>query len=209
MSDIHPPQWLTWAREIESLAQTGYYYAIDDYQRERYLRLLQIAAEIVSSHTNLQTHELLDAFNVQKGYITPKIDVRGAVFRDSKLLLVRERRDGGWCMPGGWADVGDTPSEAAEREIFEESGFKTRAIRIIGIYDANRAPAMDLFHAYKLVFLCQLIGGEAQTSLETSDVAFFSQDNIPGAFSGSRTTARHIEDAFKCYNTTTQSTVFD
>jgi hypothetical protein len=114
----HPavPRWLEWARQIQALSQTGYHYAENEYQRERYKRLTEIAAEIASESAGLEYTPLLDVFRAQIGYATPRVDVRAAVFQQGKLLLVRERQDNGWTMPGGWADVGDVPSEAAERE---------------------------------------------------------------------------------------------
>ena len=203
------PSWLEWAREIQAIAQTGQTYAVNDWQRERYRRLMEISAEIISKHTNLPVEPILEGFISQPGYATPKIDVRGAVFQNEKILLVREIIDGGWTMPGGWADVGDSPAQGAEREVWEESGFRVRARKVIGVYDANRAEPMELYHAVKLVFLCEIIGGEAGTSNETSEVGFFGQDEIPQPFAGERTRARHIKDAFAAYADTTIPTVFE
>jgi ADP-ribose pyrophosphatase YjhB (NUDIX family) len=196
MTPNTPPRWLEWAREIQALAQTGYHYSENDYQRQRYERLMEIAAEIVSEHSSLEYAPVLDIFRTQIGYATPRVDVRGAVFQDGKLLLVKERADGGWTMPGGWADVGDVPSQAAEREVWEEAGFHVRARKLVGVYDANRNGPLELFHAFKLVFLCDLIDGEARPSDETSEVAFFSSQEIPQKLSGARTSQRHIQDAF-------------
>jgi ADP-ribose pyrophosphatase YjhB (NUDIX family) len=206
---VTPPRWLEWAREIQALAQTGYHYAENDYERERYHRLTEIAAEIISEHSGLEYRPLVDLFKTQVGYATPRVDVRGAAFRDGKLLLVRERRDGRWTMPGGWADVGDTPSESAEREVWEEAGFHVKARRVIGIYDANRNGPLEVFHAYKVVFLCKLIDGIPTPSSETSEVAFFSQDEIPADLSSERTNLRHIQDAFAASANPGQPTVFD
>jgi ADP-ribose pyrophosphatase YjhB (NUDIX family) len=203
------PRWLEWAREIQALAQTGYHYAKDDYQRQRYQRLLEIAAEIVDEYSNLQYLQLIETFNTQIGYATPRIDVRGAVFRDQRILMVRERMDGGWTLPGGWADVGDVPSEAAEREVWEEAGFRVKATKVVGVYDANRFRSLELFHAYKIVFLCDLLGGEAQPSIETSEVAFFSLNELPQTLSGERTHLRHIYAAFACHNDPKLPTAFD
>src|SRR3989304_5251469 len=190
------PRWLAWAREIQALAQTGDHYAANDYQRERYHRLMEIAAEIISEQSNLEMPTLMETFTAQVGYATPKVDVRAAVFRDGKLLLVRERSDGGWTMPGGWADVGDAPAASAEREAWEEAGFRVRARKLVGVYDANRCDPMELMHAYKLVFLCDVIEGEPTPSSETSEVAFFAEGDLPIPLSDKRTHARHIRDAF-------------
>lgn len=203
------PRWMEWAREIQAISQTGTFYAENDFQRQRYRRLTEIAAEIISEHTHLECPELVDLFVRQIGYATPRVDVRGAVFCDGKILLVRERTDGGWTMPGGWADVGDIPSEAAEREVQEEAGFQVKAIKVIGVYDANRSYPLEIFHAFKIVFLCNILGGEAQTSIETSEVKFFGQNEIPAQFSGERTRHRHVVDAFAAHEDNQSSTLFD
>lgn len=203
------PRWLQWAREIQALAQTGYHYAENDYQRDRYHRLLEIAAEIVSEHSNLEYSLVRDTFQTAIGYSTPRIDVRGAVFQDGKLLLVRERIDGGWTLPGGWADVGDIPSNAAEREVREEAGFRVKANKVIGVYDANRVGRLELFHAFKIVFQCDLIEGEARSSLETSEVAFYGREELPSVLSQERTKLRHIQDAFASLDDPDCQTVFD
>jgi ADP-ribose pyrophosphatase YjhB (NUDIX family) len=209
MGNQVPPRWLAWAREIQALSQTGMHYAENDYHRERNQRLSEIAAEIVSEYSDRNYPELVNLFQVQSGYATPRIDVRGAVFKDGDLLLVRERMDGGWTMPGGWADVGDVPSESVEREVWEESGYKVSAKKLIGVYDANRTNPMDIFHAYKIVFFCEILAGDPRPSHETSDVAFFDIDQIPMSLSGERTKPRHIKDAFAVYADPTISAVFD
>jgi ADP-ribose pyrophosphatase YjhB (NUDIX family) len=204
-----PPRWLEWAREIQALAQTGSHYAENEYQRQRYQRLMEIAAEIVSEHSNLEYPPVLQAFMTPIGYTTPRIDVRGAVFQDNRLLLVRESMDGCWTLPGGWADVGEVPSLAAEREVWEEAGFHVKANKVVGVYDANRVGRLELYHAYKIVFLCELISGDARPSLETSEVAFFGKDELPQALSGERTKLRHLQDAFACGEYPSCPTVFD
>ena len=124
-------------------------------------------------------------------------------------MLVHERLDGGWTLPGGWADVGDVPSGAAEREVWEEAGYQVKATRVVGIYDANRSGPVELFHAFKIVFLCDLISGEAKTSFETSEVRFFDRNEIPKILSGERTRMRHIDDAYTCLDHPESPTIFD
>ena len=203
------PRWLDWAREIQALSQSGGHYAVNDYDRQRYERLAEIAIEIIQEHSVLKQEDLTALFTQQKGYATPKVDVRGAVFSDGKLLMVRESMDGGWTLPGGWADVGDVPSQAAEREVWEEAGFRVRAKRVIGVYDANRSGPLELFHAFKIVFLCDLLGGMPTPSFETSEVAFFACHEIPTQLSGERTRPRHILDAFAALDDPARPTVFD
>jgi ADP-ribose pyrophosphatase YjhB (NUDIX family) len=209
MKETPLPTWLVWARKIQSIAQTGQTYAQNEWQRERYRKLMEIAAEIVTMHTGLPFEPVLANFQVQPGYATPKIDVRGAVFRDGKMLMVQEALDGGWTMPGGWADVGDLPANGAEREVWEESGFRVVARKLIGVYDANRAYPLEFYHAYKLVFLCDILGGEARISNETTAVDFFAEDEIPTNLAGERTRPRHIRDAFSAWREPGIPTVFD
>jgi 8-oxo-dGTP pyrophosphatase MutT (NUDIX family) len=202
-------RWLDWAREIQALAQSGSHYSGNYYDTQRYQRLGEIAAEIIAEHSEVEYSPLANLFNAQTGYATPRVDVRAAVFQAGRLLMVRERVDGGWTMPGGWADVGDAPSEAAEREVWEEAGFRVKARKLVGVYDANRVGPLEIFHAFKLVFLCDLINGEAQPSFETSEVAFFKMDEIPVGLSGERTKPRHILDAYAAYCDPNIQAVFD
>jgi ADP-ribose pyrophosphatase YjhB (NUDIX family) len=131
------------------------------------------------------------------------------VFRDGKVLLVRERSDGGWCLPGGWADVGELPSAMVEREVWEESGFRVAARKLIGAYDANReGEPLAAFHAYKLVFLCDLVGGEPRASSETSEVSFFGPGDLP-RLSSARTSQRHLAEAFAHLGDPGRAAAFD
>jgi len=203
-------RWLDWARRLQALAEAARHYARNDYERDRAMKLLDLAAEITAEHSTLSAAEARTAFTAQPGYVTPKVDVRGAAFRDGQLLLVRESMDGGWTFPGGWADVGEEPHLAAEREVFEESGLRVKAVRLIGVYDANRVEgSLTLFHAYKLLFLCEIVGGQPTTSSETSEVGFFALDALPGPLSNYRTNPRHLNDAIECYREPSRATVFD
>lgn len=208
---IDIPSWLSWAREIQSIAQTGYHYALNDFQRERYTRLKEIAAEIMSYGSNVNFNDLSVLFQSQVGYATPKIDVRGAVFKKGKILLVREQVDNCWTLPGGWADVGESPSQSVEREVKEESGLRVKAYKLVGIYDANRmtSAALAVFHAYKIIFLCEIMGGDLSTGDETSEAEYFHITRIPENLSLLRTNKRHIEDAFVAFNDSLSKPVFD
>jgi ADP-ribose pyrophosphatase YjhB (NUDIX family) len=204
------PRWLEWVRRLQALAEAAQHYARNDYERDRAEKLLDLAAEITAEHSTLSASEARAAFTAQPGYVTPKVDVRGAVFRDGQLLLVRESVDGGWTFPGGWADVGEEPHVAAEREVFEESGLRVNAVRLVGVYDANRVEgSLPLFHAYKILFLCEVVGGEPATSSETSEVGFFPLDALPKPLSRYRTTPRHLGDAIASYREPARAAVFD
>ncbi len=194
MADDCNPRWLDWAREIQALAQTGLAFTKSPYDRASFSRLSDIAAEIVAEHSQLDAQTVKRAFSLEPGYATPKVDVRAAVVRDGRILLVRESADGKWAMPGGWADVGDRPSETAVRETLEESGFVVRAVKLVGAFDANRGEKASMFfHAVKLIFLCELLGGKARGSMETLEVGFFDLDDLP-PLSIERTNQRHLEE---------------
>jgi ADP-ribose pyrophosphatase YjhB (NUDIX family) len=203
------PRWLKWAREIQAIGQTGFFYAPDDYHRDRYKRLQSLAAEIISDYSDVPEETLIKYFAPLTGYATPKIDVRGAVFREGKILMVRERVDRKWCMPGGWADVGDIPSAMVEREVREESGLLVCAKKVIGIFDANHdGIPMDVFHAYKIVFLCKDQGGTPVGSSETLESRFFARGEIP-ELSTNRTCERHLDEAFAHLADPSRPTAFD
>jgi len=204
------PQWLKWAREIQQLCQTGLAFAVTDYEKERYKKLMEITAEMVEHHTELKSEEVVKVLMAQPGYATPKIDVRAAVINDEeKILLVKEVMDKKWAMPGGWADVGNIPSEVAIRESKEESGYDVKPKKVIGVFDANRGGRpMEFFHAFKIIFLCDLIGGKAATSDETEDVAFFNVDDLP-PLSQNRTNMKHINEIIAHLKNPQRSTYFD
>ena len=187
--------WLDWARQIQAIAQIGLTYAEIPYDRERYEQLAALAVEIFSQYTGEDSVAVAKALTAQPGYVTPKVDVRGACFRDGKLLLVRERSDGCWCLPGGWADVGDVPSESVVREIHEEAGYEAVSRKLVGIFDANRSEPMAANHAYKLVFLCEITGGAGQPNHETDGVAFFGPHELP-ALSRARSDERVLAECF-------------
>ncbi|MDZ7369825.1 MAG: NUDIX hydrolase [candidate division KSB1 bacterium] len=187
------PLWLKWAREIQALAQTGLTFAHNEYEIDRNRRLMEIAAEIAAYHTDFGKEELLADMLAQPGYATPKIDVRSAVLQDGRILLVKERQDGLWCMPGGWVDVGEGPAEAAAREVREESGYIVEPVKVVAVCDANRTGRpLQLYHAFKIIFLCRLVGGNALDSYETEGADFFSFDSLP-PLSENRTHRRHLD----------------
>ena len=207
--DADMPRWLQWAREIQALSQTGLAHTAGEYDRQRYTRLLEIAAEMTSLHARLPAADLLGNFLSQPGYATPKVDVRGALVREGKILLVQERSDGCWCMPGGWADVGDLPSAMVVREFREESGLDVVPRKVVGVFDANRSGRpLEFYHAYKIVFLCDLRGGMMHASDETTDVGYFSFEALP-PLSSNRTNDRHLKEIQSHLRDPQRATLFD
>lgn len=193
---MEEPRWLQWAKRLQAVAQNGLAYNPSPFDLERYTLVRQIAAEMMAAYSEGEEDVLLHLFAGEVGHATPKVDVRGVVFKNDGVLLVQERADGRWSLPGGWADVYDSPSEAAVREIYEESGYRTRAVKLLALYDRTRHghPPMP-FHVYKVFFQCDLIGGEAAASTETADVGFFPPDGLPELSIG-RSTAVQIARFF-------------
>ncbi len=209
LKKIDESPWLTWAREIQAIGQTGLTFSASSFDTQRYGRLMEIAADIIQSHTTISKCTILDNFRIQPGYATTKVDVRGAIVQDGKILLVQERSDECWCMPGGWADVGEAPAEMVAREVLEESGYIADVKKVIGVYDANReGRPLEFYHAYKIVFLCEITGGEARTSDETMAVDFFEFDKLP-TLSINRTNNRHLNDIQAYLDDSDSITVFD
>ncbi len=204
------PQWLAWSRRLQAIAQTGLTYASDKYDIERYHSVRGIAAEMIAAGAGLADWApVLSLFQRDDGYATPKVDVRAAVFRDNRILLVRERADNGWTMPGGWADVNDSPAEAAVREVKEESGYDVAATKLAAVYDRDRHGHPPIaWHVYKLFFLCDLSGGEPACGDETDAVDFFAEDRIP-PLSLTRVTEAEISHLFGHHRHPEWPTSFD
>jgi ADP-ribose pyrophosphatase YjhB (NUDIX family) len=176
---------LEWARELQAIAQNGLAFSRDPFDRERYGRLAELVTELLSSQLEIPPAAARALFAGESGYATPKVDVRGGVFEGERVLLVRERADGCWTLPGGWVDVNDAPSEAVAREIHEESGYRARAVKLAALVDKNRHPhPPGVHHIYKLFFVCELTGGSPATGSETDAVDFFPVRALPQLSTG-------------------------
>ncbi len=174
------PAWLVLTRELQAIAQTGLYYSKDKFDTQRYERLRVLASELMAMGSGAAAARIAELFSQDIGYATPRIAVRGGAFRDGKILLVREISDGRWALPGGWTDVNQTASNCVVREIWEESGFTAHAVKLVAIWDRrrHRPPPLPM-SVYNLYFLCELTGGAARPSLETSEIGFFAEDALP------------------------------
>ena len=187
--------WVKWVRRLQSIAQNGRNYCKNEFDLLRYQQVEDVASEIAARYSDGELQTITAMFRGETGPATPKIDVRAAVISENKILLVKERGDG-WTLPGGWVDPGESPSEAAVRETKEESGYDVNAVRLMAIYDRDRQGHPPCpFHVYKLIFLCDLVGGSARTSLETDAVDFFGEDELPG-LSESRVLPTQVKRAF-------------
>jgi ADP-ribose pyrophosphatase YjhB (NUDIX family) len=202
------PKWLDFAQRIQAIAQSGLHYDPHLFDRERYEKLLEIAVEMMATYSASDAATIRTVFGQQDGHATPKVDVRGVVFRDQKILLVRENLDGArWTVPGGWADINEAPSQATEREVYEETGYHTKARKLVALYDRRlHGHGPHLFHIYKLFFLCDLINdapaqaqidNQSASYMETGESAFFAEDDIPADLSIGRVTHAQIKRFFE------------
>lgn len=205
------PNWLNWAQRLQAIAQNGLAYCENQYDRERYDAVARLALEIIGAQSSADPAVVHDLMAQDAGYATPKIDVRGAVIRneDQKILLVREIQDGGWTLPGGWADVGQSAAESVVREVSEESGYNVRAVKLVAVMDRNKhAHPPIVHHAFKLFFQCELLGGAARASNETSEVEWFAEHDLP-ALSLARVLPEQIHMMFDHYRNPNLPTYFD
>ena len=179
--------------KVQAIAQSGLTYSEGKYDLDRYRQLQELAAEVMSHHSEHTHEEVRHFLHSETGYATPKVDVRGVVLKGTDVLLVKETIDGRWSLPGGWADTFLTASENTVKEIREESGYETRAVRLLALYDKNRhhPPHANPLSIYKVFFLCEITGGAPTSSIETSDVGFFPIDRPPPLSTG-RTTSDEI-----------------
>ncbi len=201
--------WNSLAQRIQAIAQTGLAYATSPYDVERYTELSTIAASMLAGPEPERIALAEEWFAREHGYATPRVDTRAAVFNQNRLLLVRERADGRWALPGGWAEVGQSPAQSVEREVREESGYLVRAVKLLACWDRNKHSHPPIpFHAYKLVFRCELLGGASTPSAETTDAAFFAEDQIP-PLSLTRTLPEQIQFLFGSLRNPDAPTAFD
>jgi ADP-ribose pyrophosphatase YjhB (NUDIX family) len=210
ISDVSA-EWLEWVRRLQAIAQSGLTYTKDPYDAERYEQVRRIAAEIAASRSGTTADSIDALFSEGTGYATPKVDIRAVVLdEEGAVLLVREKEDGQWTLPGGWVDVGESPSESVEKEVKEESGYEVRAVRLLALWDRDKHPHPPMaFHVYKIVFHCELLGGDPLVaSTETEGVDFFSKDALPELSLG-RVTPQQIERLIELATDSEGSAAFD
>lgn len=207
-------KWLEWAMELQSMAQAGLYYGKDKYDIERFKRLREISAEMLSHESEIPVEKVRKVFCNEDGYQTPKLDTRAAVFKNEKILLVRERDDK-WALPGGWVDVNLSIEENTVKEVKEEAGLDVNAEKIIAIQDGikNNLTGMNIQSPYgviKVFVLCSLIGGEFKENIETVESRYFSLEEIRKLqLSLIKNTVKQLELCFNAYKSQCWETVFD
>lgn len=202
-------KWLKWAIEIQSLAQAGLTYTDNVYDIERYERLREIAAEIIEEKSNISLEKVKDLFCNENGYQTPKIDTRAAIFKDEKILLTHEN-NGTWSLPGGWCDVLESVASNIIKEVKEETGLDVETIKIIAVQDRNKHnKPIYAYGVCKIFVLCNVIGGEFIENIETTEIKYFSLDEIPNNLAEEKTNNEQIEMCFKAYKDEKWQTQFD
>ena len=202
-------KWLQWAIEIQSLAQNGLEYTTNMYDRERYERLREISAEIIAEKSNLNLDKVKDLFCNEKGYETPKIDTRAAIFKDGKILLVHENNDT-WSLPGGWCDVLETIKTNTEKEVLEEAGLVVTAKNIIAIQDRNKHNyPVYAYGVLKVFVLCDIVSGSFTENIETTESKYFSLEEIPENLAKEKVTIDQIKICFEAANDENWKVQFD
>lgn len=202
-------KWLHWAIEIQSLAQAGLAYTSNVYDIERYERLREISAEMISEKTNIPTEKVEELFCNETGYQTPKLDTRAAVFKENKILLTHEN-NGTWSLPGGWVDVLESIKSNTEKEVKEETGIDVEAVKVIAIQDRNKHNIpVYAYGVCKVFVLCELIGGSFEENIETTEINYFSLNEIPENLAKEKTTKEQIEMCFEAYKNKNWQTQFD
>lgn len=192
-------KWLKWAIEIQSLSQIGLTYTKDVYDRERYQRLREISAEMLAKKTEVSIEKVKDLFCHETGYQTPKLDTRAAIFRNNKILLVHEN-NGTWSLPGGWCDVLESVKSNTEKEVREETGLNVKAVKIISIQDRNKHnKPVYAYGVCKIFVLCEVINGKFVENIETTEIRYFSLQDLPHNLAEEKTNKEQIEMCFKAY----------
>ncbi|GGP12110.1 NUDIX hydrolase [Oceanobacillus neutriphilus] len=202
-------KWLEWAKQIQAISQAGLTFTNDMYDKERYEQLRTLSIEIMNEYTGLDFQSIRDLFANEVGYQTPKVDVRGVVFKDNCILMVREKHDGAWALPGGFCDIGESPRENVTKEIQEEAGFHVEPRKLLAVFDTNKHPhPPQPYQYYKLFIQCEIISGEAKLGMETKGIDFFAEDNLPD-LSLNRNTETQIKCLFEFLRDQEKPTLFD
>lgn len=204
----HNEQWLKWAVELQALAQAGIFYAKDDFDIERYERIREISAEIISSKADISLDKVKDLFCNEIGYQTPKIDTRAAIFENDKILLVHEKNDM-WSLPGGWVDVDISVKENTIKEVKEEAGLDVSADLVIAVQDREKHNLpIYAYKVCKIFVLCSVISGTFTDNLETTESKYFSMDELP-PLAQEKNNKEQIKMCFDAYHAKHWKTLID
>ncbi|MBB6449744.1 ADP-ribose pyrophosphatase YjhB (NUDIX family) [Geomicrobium halophilum] len=202
-------KWLEWAKQLQSIAQSGLAYSTDEFDIERFKLIRNISVEMIAEKSDISEEKVSEIFASETGYATPKVDVRSVVFNDNQILMVKEKKNGYWSLPGGWADIGLTASEVAVQEVKEEAGFDVVPKKLLAVLDMKcHSHPPSLHHIYKIFIQCEIVGGEPTKGMETSAVEFFDEHRLP-PLSISRNTEPQIKMSFKKWRDANEDADFD
>lgn len=208
MNKTLQPQWLEWAKELQFLAQTGLTYSKDVFDIERFERIREISAEIISAQSELPLEKVKDLFCNETGFQTPKLDTRAAIFKEDKILLVKER-NGTWSLPGGWVDVNQTVKSNTEKEVEEEAGLKVEATRIIAVQDRNMHNVPPYaYNVCKIFVLCEILSGHFQPNIETTESDYFRLEELP-LLAEEKNNEEQIKMCFSAYHDKNWQVLFE
>lgn len=202
-------KWLKWAMEIQSMAQAGLTYTDNVYDIERYERLREISAEMIAEKSDMGVEKVKGLFCDEKDYPTPKLDTRAAIFKDDKILLTHEK-NGTWSLPGGWVDVLESIRSNTIKEVKEETGLDVSAKKVIALQDRNKHnKPIYAYGVCKAFVLCEVVGGSFEENIETTEIKYFSIDEIPENLAEEKTNLEQIKMCFEAYNNPNWETWFD
>lgn len=208
MNKTLQPQWLEWAKELQFLAQTGLTYSKDVFDIERFERIREISAEIISAQSELSLEKVKDLFCNETGFQTPKLDTRAAIFKEDKILLVKER-NGTWSLPGGWVDVNQTVKSNTEKEVEEKAGLKVEATRIIAVQDRNMHNMPPYaYNVCKIFVLCEILSGYFQPNIETTESDYFRLEELP-LLAEEKNNEEQIKMCFSAYHDKNWQVLFE
>lgn len=201
-------RWLQWAVELQSIAQAGLYYGRDEFDRERYERIREIAADMIADQTEIPVEKVKDLFCNEVGYQTPKLDTRAAIFQEDKILLVQEK-NGTWSLPGGWVDVDCSVKENTIKEVKEEAGLDVSADLVIAVQDREKHNLpVYAYKVCKIFVLCTVIGGAFEPNIETVDSRYFGLQELP-MLAVAKNTEEQIRLCFEAYRSEHWVTMLD
>ena len=199
---------LQWAIELQSIAQSALYYCRDQYDRERFERIREISAEMVSHQSEISLEKVRDLFCCETGYQTPKLDSRAAIFQDGKILLVRET-NGAWSLPGGWVDVDLSVGENTIKEVKEEAGLDVTVDKVIAVQDREKHNLpVYAYRVCKIFLLCSVVGGAFRENIETVESRYFGPDELP-LLAAEKNNEEQVRMCFAAYEAESWETLFD
>lgn len=207
-SELSIPKWLRWAMELQFIGQAGITYSTDDFDLERFHRIRDISAEMLSNPIDWPLEKVKKLFCNEDGFQTPKLDTRAAIFKEDKILLVKEK-DGKWSLPGGWVDLLESIKSNTIKEVEEEAGLIVVPTRLIAILDRNKHnPPIYPYGVAKVFVACKVLDGDFHTNIETTKSAYFAFDELP-ILSEEKNTKAQIALCFKAHQDKQWKTIFD